>query len=333
MPNERDFISSTPWAILPDRLHEMAAALPARLAALSMGEADLQERFEQAQMSRTKRQQEVAVLPLYGVIEQKPSLMGWLFGGTSTEMFAADLRAAVADPSVKSILIDVNSPGGSVYGVEELANELRAAKSKKTIEAIANSEAASAAYHIASQVPLAASPSAMVGSIGVVYVHQDWSQALEKMGVKTSVITSGKYKWEGSEYAPLTEEARAYLQKVADSYYGSFVANVAKGRGVSEATVRNGFGQGRMVLAREAKAAGMVDRVATFAQTYVRLGGQMASAPPPEDPAGLDLLNAEPLAEPTEAESTGGDNETRDPEVLLRLWEISRATAQKETSI
>lgn len=315
--------------MLPERMHEMAAMLPSRLASLSVGEAELQTQFEAAQVTRTKRQQEVAVLPLFGVIEQKPSLWGFLFGGTSTEMFAADLRAAVADPSVKSILIDVDSPGGSVYGVEELASELRAARSKKTIEAIANSEAASAAYHIASQVPLTVAPSGMVGSIGVVYVHQDWSQAYEKMGVKTSVITSGKYKWEGSEYGPLSEDAKAYLQKISDSYYSRFVANVAKGRGVTDAAVRNGFGQGRMVMARDAKVEKMVDRIATFAQTYVRLGGQLSVAPPPEEPDVLDLFNQE---EPGGEPNSGGETEVRDPAVLNRLWEISRESAQEEVA-
>lgn len=321
MVNDRDILTSTPWAIRPDRMQEMASLLPARLATLAVGEAELQERFEAAQAARTRRSQEVAILPLYGVIEQKPSFLGWLFGGTSTEMFAADLRAAIADPSVKSILIDVSSPGGSVYGVEELANELRAAKGKKTIEAIANSEAASAAYHIASQVPLTASPSAMVGSIGVVYVHQDWSQAYERMGVKTTVITSGKYKWEGSEYGPLTQEAKDYLQKVSDTYYSSFVANVAKGRGVSEATVRNGYGQGRMLVAKDAKAAGMVDRIATFAQTYTRLGGSLASAPPPEDPEIVDLLSGEPGSEPI----SGGEDDHPDPATLARIADLMRA--------
>lgn len=321
--NDREFVTSTPWAIRPDRIREMAALLPTRLAALTVGEAELQEQFEAAQAARTRRNQEVAVLPLYGIIEQKPSLFGWLFGGTSTEMFAADLRMALADTAVKAILIDVDSPGGSVYGVEELANELRAAKGKgKPIEAIANSEAASAAYHIASQVPLTASPSAMVGSIGVVYVHQDWSQAYEKLGVKTTVITSGKYKWEGSEYAPLTEEARAYLQRISDHYYGSFVANVAKGRGVTEARVRNDFGQGRMVVAKEARAAGMVDRVATFAQTYLRLGGRLASAPPPEEPEIVDVLSS--VSEDSEP-NNGGENDKPDPAVLARIADLMRA--------
>lgn len=329
MANLPETLSSIPWAIQPERLRDMASLMPSRLASLSVGEAELQEKYEQAQATRTKRQQEVAVIPLYGVIEQKPTLWGWLFGGTSTEMFAADLRAAIADPAVKSILIDVDSPGGSVYGVEELAGELRAAKGKKTIEAIANSEAASAAYHIASQVPLTVSPSGMVGSIGVVYLHQDWSQAYEKMGVKTTVITSGKYKWEGSEYAPLTEDAKAYLQKVSDAYYSKFVANVAKGRGVSEAAVRNGFGQGRMVMARDAKTEKMVDRIATFAQTYVRLGGKLSVAPPPEEPDVLDLFNQEePVGEP----NSGGETEVRDPAVLSRLWEISRESAQGEVA-
>ena len=199
--------------------------------------------------------------------------MTQISGGTSTERFSCDLKQAVDDPGIKAIVIDVDSPGGSVFGVEELASEIRAATEKKYIVAVANSLAASAAYWIGSAASeMVMTPGGEVGSIGVYTVHQDYSDQLANEGVKTTLIKAGKYKAEGNPFEPLSDDAKEALQKRVEEIYGSFIASVANGRGVSASTVRSGFGQGRVVGAKEALDMKMVDRVETLQETLARLG-------------------------------------------------------------
>ena len=192
--------------------------------------------------------------------------------GTSTERFAQRFREALANPEVGSILIDVQSPGGTVDGVQELADEIRAARGDKPIIAIANAYAASAAYWIASAADeMVVTPSGEVESIGVFAAHQEFSKMDEMLGCKTTLIAAGKFKVEGNPFEPLSEEARDAIQARVDDYYSMLVSDVAKARGVKVSDVRGGFGQGRMVGARDAVAQGMADRIDTFDNTLTRL--------------------------------------------------------------
>ncbi len=116
-------------------------------------------------------------------------------------------------------------------------------------------------------------PSGACGSIGVLSVHEDHSKELEKAGVKPTVITSSKYKAEGSPFSKLDDDARNEIQSKVDAFHDMFTASVARGRGVTESVVNRTFGQGRMLLANPARAAGMVDSISTLAQVLRRLGG------------------------------------------------------------
>ena len=131
--------------------------------------------------------------------------------------------------------------------------------------AIANSLAASAAYWIGCAASeFYVTPGGEVGSIGVWQAHQDYSKALDEAGVKTTLISAGKFKVEGNPYAPLDEDAQAFMQTRVDEYYTAFTRSVAKGRGVPIAQVRDAMGQGRVLGADAALAQGMVDGVASF---------------------------------------------------------------------
>ena len=225
----------------------------------------------------------IAVLNLAGVITPKPTFFSMFFGGTALTDFAAELEAAVNDPKVAGIVINVDSPGGMIDLVTETAAQIRAAKAVKPIIAVANTDAASAAYWLAAQADeLIVTPSGEVGSIGVYTVHTDRSGAEAQAGLKTTLISAGKYKVEGNPYEPLTEEAAAALQSRIDTYYSMFVADVAAGRGVTTSAVTAGYGQGRIVAAQDAKTAGMVDGVGTLAEVLAgfatKLGGGKMTA-------------------------------------------------------
>jgi signal peptide peptidase SppA len=173
--------------------------------------------------------------------------------------------AAVNDARIGAIVFDVNSPGGSVTGVDELSKMIYDARGSKPIVAVANHLMASAAYWIGTAADeLVVTPSGEVGSIGVFAAHQDVSAAMEKEGVKTTLISAGKYKTEGNPFEPLTDEAHASIQARVDDYYSMFTKAVARNRGVNVADVRGGFGEGRVVGAQQAVSLGMADRVATL---------------------------------------------------------------------
>lgn len=227
---------------------------------------------------RTKDGSTIAVLPLTGTISHRMGMLSEASGGISTERFTQWLRAAVADPSVKAIVIDADSPGGTVDGVPELADEIARATKTKPVVGVANSMAASAAYWLLSQCSeLVVTPSGTVGSVGVFASHEDVSKMYDQLGLKVSLISAGKFKTEGNPYEPLSDEARQDFQGQVNDYYDMFTKAVARGRNTDQKTVKAGFGEGRMVLATQAVKENMADRVATLDQTLVKLGAKNGS--------------------------------------------------------
>lgn len=214
----------------------------------------------------------VAVIPVTGVIAPRLSIVEEICGGTTTTRLSAQLKAARADDEIQSILFDIDSPGGSVFGLPEFAQELFDARGPKPIVAMVRHQAASAAYWLASQADeVVISPSGLVGSIGVLVEHWDESQANAREGYTPTLVTSSPYKAEGNPFEPLGDEARGSLQQLVNAYDRMFVEAVARGRGVSPETVRSDFGQGRMLLAKAAKTAGLVDRIDPLDVTIKRL--------------------------------------------------------------
>jgi signal peptide peptidase SppA len=162
----------------------------------------------------------VALLPLYGVIAPKANVMTEISGGTSVDTFAADFRSVMQDPDVKAVVIDIDSPGGSVAMVSEMAGEIRVARGRKPIIAVANSMAASAAYWIGSQADeFVATKSSLVGSVGVYGVHEDISGMQEQMGIKSTVVSAGKHKADGLPFGPLSDDAKAHWQSLVGAAF------------------------------------------------------------------------------------------------------------------
>ena len=265
---------ATPWALMPERLSAVTAVI-ARWSGDSRASEEVMNSVATDRSVREARRQSsasnsgggIAVLPFYGIVTQRGNMVDDVSGpGTaSTQQFSNMLRAALQDETVSQILIDIDSPGGSVYGVAELADEIVNARSHKPIVAIANSLAASAAYWIGcSASEFYVTPGGEVGSIGVWQAHQDYSKAMDDAGVKTTLISAGKFKVEGNPYAPLDEEAQGFMQSRVDDYYAAFTKAVAKGRGVPISQVRDGMGQGRVLGADAALASSMVDGITTF---------------------------------------------------------------------
>lgn len=267
-----------PWAIQPSMLAVIEEVVRLRVAGSAFTSDEIDQRVAAAANGPRRgglRAQGVAVIPMYGVISKRMDLMSAMSGGTSVDQLTSQFRDALADPEVGAILFDVDSPGGSVEGITELANEIRAARGQKPMAAVANPTMASAAYWLSSQVDeVIASPSAIVGSIGVIGMHVDVSAQDEMLGEKVTLITAGEGKANGNEHEPLSDEARAELQAMADDYYGLFVGDVAAARAV-KATQVTGSWKASAFTAKKAQVAGLVDRVETLDEAVGRMVGKI----------------------------------------------------------
>lgn len=275
-----EYVASSLWAITEQKMAEIVEVLAFRAAGQEFTPEEIQARIGGGvERPSAARSGAVAIIPIRGTIAHRMGGMEQASGGVSTESIAMMLRAAVADPTVGSIVLDVDSPGGTVTGLQELAAEIRAAREQKRIVAVANGLMASAAYWIGSQASeVVAIPSGEVGSKGVVMPHKDLSAALEKEGIKVRVFRSTAHKWAGNPFEPLTDEQAAEIQARVDAAGLQFDKDVAAGRRVDLSVVRAGFGEGRVLDAKAAKAAGMIDRIATMDETIARLMGRRAAA-------------------------------------------------------
>jgi len=290
-PIRTEAVYDAPWAILPSALAAIRdwAADPSDRAAI------LRQEQEPRPSSGS-----VAVIPVYGVIEHRSDWMMEYFGGVSIDGLRESLQAALTDTNVRAVVLDIDSPGGTVAGLTEFAAEVRAARGgTKPIIAVANTLAASAAYWMASQADeVVVTPSGSVGSVGVYAIHQEASRMLDEMGITTTIISAGPHKTEGNEFEPLTDEARSDIQTRVDGSYARFITDVAAGRRVSVETVEADFGGGRVLDAEAARAAGMVDRIETLGQTIARMssasGRRRSMAAEVEGPETEDTL---PFAE------------------------------------
>jgi signal peptide peptidase SppA len=265
-----------PWAILPSMLAVIEEIVELRASGTTLSPQQIQARVSAAQNGPRNGAQggSVAVIPIYGVLTKRAGLMSEMSGATSLEQLTADFRGALADPEVGAIVFDVDSPGGSVEGITELANEIRAARGRKPITAVADVTMASAAYWLASQADeVIAAPSSFVGSIGIIGAHVDVTAQDEMAGEKVTLITAGEGKDNGNEHKPLTDEAKAELQGMADDFYALFVADVAAARGVSASVVTDTW-KAQIFTAQKALAAGLVDGIATLEGTVSRRVGE-----------------------------------------------------------
>lgn len=267
-------VSTRPWAVLEPMYDVICDILAMRVAGERFSADEIDARIGSRRQPLPAAPTGVAVLSLHGVIIPKAGMMSEMSGGTSIESFREQFRGAMASSEVSGVIIDVDSPGGMVDGVPEMAAEIRAARGTKPIVAVANTEAGSGAYWLATQADeLVVTKSGRVGSVGVFAKHEDESAKDAAEGVKTTIVKAGKFKTEGNPHEPLSDAGKANMQQMVDSYYSMFVTDVAKGRRTSVDAVRAGFGEGRMVMARDAIASGMADRIATTEDVVAEMLG------------------------------------------------------------
>ena len=262
-------ILTSPWSIIPSKLIEIVEIYNVHLKGEKI---DL--KIIEAQIGKPLNREDqgyevidgVALIPIDGVISKKMNMFSKISGGASTQMIARDFQQALKDPTVRAIILNIDSPGGSVDGTFELANMIY--ESRGTIPIIAHTDGmmASAAYAIGSAADkiYISGNTTQVGSIGVIVTHYDYSAQDEKRGIKITHITAGKYKAVGADSKPLSQEDKEIIQAEVDYLYTEFVETIARNRGVPVDQALSGMAEGKLFIGKTAITAQLADGVSAL---------------------------------------------------------------------
>ena len=244
-------ILTSPWAIVPESLFEIQEIYSTHLRGekidIKAVEAAIGKPLDNEQKPYEVHNN-TAIIPVHGIIAKRMNLFSQISGGVSTQKLGNDLMEAIRDSDINAIVLDVDSPGGTVDGTEDAANLIRAARHKKPIVAWTDGMIASAAYWIASAAEKVyiSGKTPTVGSIGVVATHVDYSEYEKRQGIKTTEVYAGKYKRIATEHKPLSKDGLKSIQDRVDYFYSLFVDAVAENRGKTPEAVQKNMADGRM---------------------------------------------------------------------------------------
>ena len=261
-PRIIEAVYSRPWLIRPEQHRVIQRLLESRLAAdMPMpppGQEDEEDFSEPMPMG------DALVIPVYGILGHHLGRMEMLCGGCSVDIVGQHIEAAQGDSSIGRIILDLDSPGGTVTGIPELGD--RIAASAKPVYAFTSGQCCSGAYWLASQARLIyATQTAELGSIGVYSVHFDHSRELANAGVVVTTIQAGAWKTMGAPWKPLTDAEKAKLQEEVDSIYGMFKA------AVSVRPIDFDDMQGQTFLGQSAVEHGLADGLIESVEAVVQL--------------------------------------------------------------
>ena len=250
----------TPLLIARPKLDVILSVLGSRIG---LPDLDMAMPLPMPRQSTTSGQAGIAVIPVVGTLVRRSMGIEAASGLMSYGEIEARLDAALADPQVAGILLDLDSPGGEASGVFELAERIRAASTIKPIWAHANDAAYSAAFAIAAACQrLTLSQTAGVGSIGVIALHVDQSVKDAKDGLNYTAVFAGSHKNDFSPHEPLSPQATTALQTEVDRLYDIFVNQVGEMRGIDPDTVC--ATEAGLFYGEQAVAAGLADAVMPF---------------------------------------------------------------------
>ncbi|ACK50496.1 peptidase S49 [Methylocella silvestris BL2] len=288
-------VFNTPLLLTPHAAGLLASNLAARFAGEpasapeAAGLPGRPRRAAAAGSSGYQLQDGLARIPILGELVNRAASLAAAAGFTSYESIGAQLRAAVADPGVRAILLEIDSPGGEASGAMEAGALVREAANAKPVVAFVNGLAGSAAYAIASGASnIVVTPSSSLGSIGVVLLHLDRSEAIARAGLKPTLISAGAHKTDGTSLHALAPDARARIQASIDELYDLFVKTVASHRGLTEAVVR--ATEAGLFMGARAVSVGLADETGDFKTamaltTSTRRAAPRAIAAPARAPA------------------------------------------------
>ena len=265
-----------PWAVKYDVLTIMTEIIERHLEGKKLSSDEIEKRIATSKAPSSKITPDyevlngIAKIPIYGIIAKRASMVNNISmpQGTSVEEIITDFKAAIRDEAVKKILLDIDSPGGSVDGIAELSDLIYNLRGKKPKTAFANGQMSSAAYWIGSAADkIYTSKSAEVGSIGVYAIINDETVADHMSGIKSTVIRAGKHKAAGHPSKPLTESDVADIQEIVNSYYDLFTGAVQRNRNMSIDDI-NEVANGKVFIGEQAVDNGLVDDIETIENLF-----------------------------------------------------------------
>lgn len=265
-----------------------------------------------------------AVLEVSGPLFRYANLFTAYSGATSVEMLAKDFNTAVNDPTVESILLNVNSPGGEADGISELAGMIYEARSKKPVWAYVGGWAASGGYWLASAADrLIMHRTGWGGSIGVIATINDDSKRRERDGYVRHEIVSSQSPLKRVD--PETDEGAALLKGMVDSMAAHFIESVALYRNVTAEDVQSHFGRGFVIDAPRALQVGMADEMGTYEGTIAALNGGQSRANVVSIAAKAEVttLEVQTMAEETQPVVAVNESEVRASAILAERARIA----------
>lgn len=263
-----------PWLIRPEMHVKIAEILQAHVDG-SAHDNKIMDIFQDdgAELTPRMTPEGVCVIPIDGVIGKRASELEKSSGVVDCNDITAALDMAMTDTNVKAVVLDFNSPGGTVTGTPEVAAKIKEVGAVKPIIAYTDMLCCSAAYWMASQADaIYAAGSACVGSIGVYAAILDQSRAYEMAGLKQEVFKAGKLKGMGVRGTSLTTEQRDHIQASVDGIHAQFKTAVREGRGKE---IDDDMMEGQDFYASECLGNGLVDSIATL-QDAIRDASAMA---------------------------------------------------------
>lgn len=251
---------------------DLSASSPG--ASAGSGRADADPSFEMVAPGLAK-------VSMIGSMTHRASQLSAASGMESYDALAASIRAAAADPAVKTILIEADTPGGTVAGIAEAATAVAEARKVKRVIVAANGRCCSAGYWIASQATeIWATDLSQIGSIGVVRAHVDQTAANAMEGIAFTYFYRGAHKIDGSPNVKMSDKAKALADAEVGLYYDKFIAAVAAGRGGRFTAKQAQATEAKIYIADEAKRLGLIDRVfKTWAEIERAAAGASSSTP------------------------------------------------------
>jgi signal peptide peptidase SppA len=263
----------TPLLIARPKLDVILSVLGSRIG---LPDLDMAMPLPTQRQSATSGQAGIAVIPVVGTLVRRSMGIEAASGLMSYGEIEARLDAALADPQVAGILLDLDSPGGEASGVFELADRIRAASTIKPVWAHANDAAYSAAFAIAAACQrLTLSQTAGVGSIGVIALHVDQSVKDAKDGLNYTAVFAGSHKNDFSPHEPLSPQAATALQTEVDRLYDIFVNQVGQMRGLDPDAVR--ATEAGLFYGEQAVAVGLADAVMPLEQVLTEFTDALAA--------------------------------------------------------
>jgi len=274
------YLTQTGWAIMPEVLERLVGIVERHAEGVNLDAEQIEAALGAARKApppaaypriadyRVDRITATAIVPVVGVIAKHASQVNDVSQpeGTSTEQIRDDLARAMADEKVNSVMLHIESPGGTVFGTPELAAEIAELAKTKPIIAYADDLAASGAYWLGSQASrFYASRTAAVGSIGVYFVIRDSSRRAEREGVRYHVVRTGRYKGVGLPGTSVEQSDLGDLEGQARALHQVFAADVARGRHLADEAISQ-VADGRVLIGGDAVAAGLIDAVMSFQQ-------------------------------------------------------------------